>query len=231
MAGFIAPILSAVLPGLAGLFGGGQQQQVQNNSTTNQNQTGFQSGHSSSTPNLNPFQQQLASMFSSGASDLYKSSTNLAPYSTQGLQQIQNQGRGNATAIANNLAQRGLSYSPVAGNAGIQNTLNTGNQMNSFLQGIPLLQRQLQTSGLDELMKAFQVQPFGTTSDSSGQSSMTGTSNTNGTQTQTGNPTAGLFGGLGAGLFAPNSSGSGSNLSDIINIFKPKTPAGTGLMT
>ncbi len=229
MASFLAPILGAVIPGLAGLFGGGKQQQVNTNQTTNQSQQGFQSGQTSSTPNLNPFQQTLAQLFSGGAADLYKQSQNLSPYTSQGLQTIQGQGTGNAKSIANNLAARGLSFSPAAATATTQNTLNTGNQMNSFLQGIPLLQRQLQTQGLDEMMKAFGVQPFGTTTDQSGQSSMTGTSNMSGTNVQQGNPMGGLFGGLGAGLFAPNSAGTGSNLSSIIDMFKPKS-SGTGTM-
>ncbi len=221
MASFLAPILGAVIPGLAGLFGGGKQQQVNTNQTTNQSQQGFQSGQTSSTPNLNPFQQTLAQLFSGGAADLYKQSQNLSPYTSQGLQTIQGQGAGNAKSIANNLAARGLSFSPAAATATTQNTLNTGNQMNSFLQGIPLLQRQLQTQGLDEMMKAFGVQPFGTTTDQSGQSSMTGTSNMSGTNVQQGNPMGGLFGGLGAGLFAPGQNGN-SNLSNIISAFSPK---------
>jgi len=217
----IAPLLGAVLPGLAGLFGGGKQNQINSNSTTNTNQHQNYSGTNTSTPNLNPFQEQLARMFTGGAMDMYNKSTNLAPFSTQGLQQIQGQASGNSRAISNNLASRGLSYSPAAANAMTQNTLNTGNQMNSFLQGIPLLQRQLQTSSLDELMKAFGSMPFGNTQNTSGQQDMTGTSTMQGTNVQQGNPMAGLFGGLGAGLFAPGQNG-GSNLSNIIDMFKPK---------
>ncbi len=228
MASAAIPIIASILPGLAGLFGGGKQQEIQSNSTTNTNQNQNYSGQSSSNPNLNPFQAQLAALFSGGAADLFKSSSNLAPYSTQGLQTIQSQGRQNSKAIANNLAQRGLSFSPAAATPLAANTVNTGNQMSSFLQGIPLLQRQLQTQGLDELMKAFSVQPFGTTQNQSGQSQSQGTSTMNGTNVQSGNPAAGFFSGLGSGLFAPNSTGSGSNLSDIINMFKPKPQAGFG---
>ncbi len=224
MASFLAPILGAVIPGLAGLFGGGKQQQVNTNQTTNSNQNQNYSGSSTSTPNLNPFQQTLAAMFSGGAADMYNKSTNLAPYTSQGLQQIQGQNTANSKSIANNLAARGLSYSPAAGNAQTQNTLNSGSQMNTFLQGVPLLQRQLQTSSLDELMKAFQVQPFGTTQDSSGNASSTGTSTMNGTNVQQGNPLGGLFGGIGSGLFAPGQNGS-SNLSNILDLFKAK-PSG-----
>ena len=113
MASFLAPILGAVIPGLAGLFGGGKQQQVNTNQTTNTNQNQNYSGSSTSTPNLNPFQQTLAAMFSGGAADMYNKSTNLAPYTSQGLQQIQGQNTANSKSIANNLAARGaFCYSP-----------------------------------------------------------------------------------------------------------------------
>lgn len=201
MAGFVLPIIS----GLAGLFGGGQQQKT----TTSSNQTGSQQqqygSSGTTTPNLSPFQQQLAQMFTKGTMDQFQGGTNLAPYTAQGLQQIQGQGTAQGKTISNILASRGLSYSPAAATSQIQNTLNTGNQMNSFLQGVPLLQHQLQQGNLQQLMQAFGVQPTGVTTDQSGQSS--GTSQQQGQQTQTtsGNPLAGLFGGVGSAVAAmPN---------------------------
>lgn len=211
MAGFILPIMS----GLAGLFGGGQQQQQTTNQTTQQSGQGTSS--SSTTPNLSPLQQALASMFTSGASNLYNTATNLQPYTTQGLGQIQGQGTANAQAIQNAVASRGLSYSPAAETAQTQNQLNTGNQQQGFLQQIPLLQRQLQTQGLQQLMGAFGVLPTGVSTN--GQTSQSGTSTMNGTNTTTGNPMAGLFGGLGAGLAAPGGSSGMSNLSNILSMF------------
>lgn len=228
MAGFVLPILS----GLAGLFGGKSQQQQQTNQTTNQSQNQNYSGTQTNTPNLNPFQQQLAQMFTGAAMDQYKKSTNLAPYTSQGLQTIAGQGAANAKTIANNLASRGLSYSPAAATPLTQNLVNTGNQMSTFSAGVPLLERQLQDSALQNLFKAFTVQPYGTTSDTSGSSSGQSSSHTEGTGTVStpGAGLAGLIGGLGAGLAAP--SGGGSNLSDILKLFgiggsKPST----GLMT
>jgi hypothetical protein len=222
MASFVLPIIS----GLAGLFGGGSTKQTQTNQTTNQSQNQNQTygNTNTSTPNLNPFQQQLAQMFTKGAMDQFQSGTNMAPYTSQGLQQIQGQGTANSKAIANNLAARGLSYSPAAGNAMTQNTLNTGGQMNSFLQGVPLLQRQLQQGNLQQLMQAFSTMPTGVTSTGTGEASGTssGTSTTNGTQTQStpGGLLSGLFGGLGAGLAAPNANPGGeSNLSAILKMF------------
>jgi hypothetical protein len=220
MASFVLPLIS----GLAGMFGGGSSKQTNTNSTTNQSGTQSQNygNQSSSTPTLNPFQQQLAGMFSQGAMNQYTNGTNMAPYTSQGLQQIQGQGNSNSKTIANNLAARGLSYSPAAANTTTQNTLNTGNQMNSFLQGVPLLQHQLQQGNLQQLMQAFATQPTGVSTTGSGTASgtSTGTSNTVGQSTQStpGGLLAGLFSGLGGGLAAP-AQGGGSNLSSILNMF------------
>ena len=71
----LAPLIGMGISGLAGLFGGGKQNQTQQTGTQNQQfQTSNQQGTSY---NLNPFQQQLAGMFTQGAQDLYKNATNL----------------------------------------------------------------------------------------------------------------------------------------------------------
>lgn len=205
---FILPIIS----GLAGLFGGGQQQSTNTNQTSNM--TGGSYGSGSTTPNLSPLQQALAQMFTGGAAQQFASATNLQPYTTGGLQGIQQQGAGNEQAIQNAIASRGLSFSPAASTAETQNTLNTGNQMQGFMQQVPLLQRQLQTQGLQQLMQAFGVLPTGVTTNN--QQTQSGTTNTIGSGTISGNPMGGLFSGLGAGLAAPSgTAGGGSNLSNI----------------
>lgn len=220
MSAFIAPIIS----GLAGLAGGGVQQKV--NTNTSQNQQGSteqnQQGQTSGTvnPNLSPLQQQLSSLFGQQATNLASSSTNLAPYTAGGLQQIQGQGGANNQILQNLMASRGLSYSPAGTAAQAQNTLNTGNQANTFLQSIPLLQRQLQQQSLSGLISSFGALPTGTSSTGassafgSGSSQSSGQANQN--STISGNPLGGLLGGLGAGLFAPSGGGGGSNLSSII---------------
>ena len=219
MASFMLPIIS----GLAGLFGGGQQQQTNTNQTTNQSSAGTSS--SSTTPNLSPLQQALAQMFTSGAANQFASATNLQPYTTQGLSGIQGQGAQNQQAIQNAVAARGLSFSPAASTAETMNTLNTGNQMQSFEQQVPLLQRQLQTQGLQQLMQAFGVLPTGVST--TGSSTMNGTSNTQGTGTVNGNPLGGLFSGLGAGLAGPSSSTS--NLSSLLSgLFGGSSTSGLG---
>jgi hypothetical protein len=218
-----APLVGAGLSALAGLFGGKKQQETQTNQNTTQNFN--QNTSSSNTPNLNPFQQQLAQLFTQGSIDRYNKDLNLTPYTQQGMQQIAGQGAANNKIISNILAQRGLSYSPAAATGLTQNALNTGGQMNQFLSGIPLLRRDMEQDNLKGLMQAFSVQPVGSTS--TGSSSGTSTGTMTGTNVQSGNPAAGFFGGLGAGLFAPNQSGGdGTNLNQIINsIWKPK-PAG-----
>lgn len=213
MPAFLAPILASAIPAIAGLFGGRKQNETQQTQNTSQN---FNNNFSNtSTPNLNPFQQQLAQMFTQGAMDQYKSGTNLTPYTQQGMQQIAGQGAANNKMISNILAQRGLSFSPAAATGLTANALNTGGAMNNFMAGIPLLQRQMQQEDLNGLMKAFAVQPYGTTNN--GTQSGTSTGNMTGSGTTFGNPTAGFFGGLGAGLFAPNGNSGNSNLGSIID--------------
>ncbi len=213
-----APLIGMGISALSGLFGGKKQNEI--NTTQNTSQKFNTTNTSTNTPNLNPFQQQLSQLFTQGAIDQYKQGTNLAPYTSQGLQQIAGQGAANNKIISNILAQRGLSYSPAAATGLTQNAINTGGQMTSFLSGIPLLRRELERGNLDQLMKAFAVQPIGSTTSgtSSGESSGTST----GVNTQSGNPTAGFFGGLGAGMFAPNSGSS--NLSSIIDSIWGKKP-------
>ena len=189
MAAFVAPILAGV-SGLAGLFGGGTQQKQ----ATQQTSTG--TTNSSTTPNLSPIQSSLINQFTTGAENLNNQATNLTPYTAAGLQQIGQTGQTNQTQIANNLSQRGLNYSPVAANATTQNVLNTGNQQSQFLNQIPLLQRQLQQQGIQGLEQAFQVQPTAVSSTG------TSTTNTQGNGAISGNPLAGLFGGVGSGLAA-----------------------------
>jgi len=220
MASFVLPIIS----GLAGLFGGGKQGSTSTSQqgSTSQTQNGNYNTFGSSTPNLNPYQQQLQKLFTQGASNNLNNSTNLSGYSNAGLAQIGQQGSANNQQISNALAARGLQYSPVAGNALAQNTINTGNQENSFLQSVPLLQTQLSQQALQQAMQAFSTQPYGTSTTGGGTNwgATTGSSQQYGTGSQYGDPLAGLFGGLGAGLAAPmnpgGAAGGGSVLSNIL---------------
>ena len=235
-------LISGAIGGLAGLFGGGNQQKTKTSGTITNNQSGTATGTSSLTGtntgtssnqithNLSPFQKQLASLFTGGATNLYNQAADMSGYRTAGLQQI-NQGSDLANqVIKNTLASKGLAYSPLATSAETQNQLSRIGQGNQFLSGIPLLQRQLQEQSLGDLMKAFSTLPTdvsqtGTTTGTTNQTGSTTMNTTQqGTQTQqgtnliSGNPLGGLFSGLGAGLLGPSSSGNGgSNLSDILS--------------
>lgn len=196
MAAAVLPIIT----GLAGLFGGlkPQTQTQTTNSTTNQ--SGTQSQQGSTSPVFNELQQKLMGLFTQGSADFYRRGTDLNPYMSAGLQAYGSQGNANRQILDSILASRGLSFSPAAASAQTQNLLNTGNQQAQFLSQLPLLQRQLEQGGLNQLISAFGAIPTGSTSSSSGEYS--GTSNTSGTSKSTipGNPIAGALSGVGAAL-------------------------------
>lgn len=211
-------LIPGLIGGIAGLFGGGPQQKTQTSGTITN--SGSSSNTNTSTPNFSPLQQALISQFTRGASDLYDQSADLSGYAGQGLKTINSGAQLSNNILRNTLASRGMSYSPAAGTALTQDELNRQNQGSSFLSSLPLLQRQLQSQSLNQLMQAFGAIPTGSTS--------TGNSQSNSTQTQqgmnlvSGNPTAGAIAGAGAGLLGPNQSGTGSNLGDLLNMFFPK---------
>lgn len=201
MASLIAPILTGI-SGIAGLLGGGTQQKSATSQTSSGTQNTTGSSASSTTPNLSPIQQSLINQFTAGAENLANQGTNLQPYEASGLQQIGQTGNTNQQNISNTLAAKGLQYSPAAGNAYTQNTINTGNQQSQFLNQIPLLQRQIQQQNIQGLESAFQVQPTATSSTGTQNQTQTSNQTTTGNGALSGNPAAGLFSGLGAGLAA-----------------------------
>lgn len=210
MASFVLPLVS----GLAGLFGSSNKSTTNSSSNTagqtqTQNQAQSQSGF-----NLNPLQQQLTNAFSGSALNQVNNATNLTPYTQGGLENLQGQGQANQTAISNNLASRGLSFSPAASTALTQNTLNTGNQEQSFLQQVPLLQNQLQTQAQQNAENAMRAPGIATSTSGTSGGTTVNQSGTQGTSTTTGsvNPLAGLLGGLGAGGAA-----SGGSLASILS--------------
>lgn len=220
MASFVLPLIS----GLAGLFGGGTQKTVNTTGQQNGSSGGWSNGGSSNTNsfNYNPLQQATANNFLNSANNQVKNAADLTPYTQQGLQGINQQGNANASAISNNLAARGLSFSPAAGTALTQNQLNTGNQEQQFMSQVPLLQNQLQTQAQTNAENALRGSGVSQTQTGTqyGNQGSQYQGNSSGTQTTSGNPMGGLFGGLGAGLAAtPNISsilaslfgGGGSN--------------------
>src|SRR5262245_34630209 len=196
MAAAVLPIIT----GLAGLFGGLKPQQQNTTSSSTTNQSGNFNQQGSTSPVFNDLQQKLMGLFTQGSQDFYRRGTDLNPYMSAGLQAYGSQGNANRQILDNVLAARGLSHSPVAASAQLGNLLNTGNQQAQFLSTLPLLQRQLEQGGLNQLISAFGAIPTGSTSSSTGSS--TGTSSTQGTSQTSipGNPIAGALSGIGASL-------------------------------
>lgn len=244
MAALAIPLIAAAIPAIAGLFGGKKQEtkgtqdtstheESAQNNTSGQTTTGAYNGTQTATNvhNLSPLQQQLVDTFTKGAMDLNSSAADLSGYRNQGLQNINDASDAQNTVLRNTLAARGLSFSPAAGNAEMMGQQNRLNQQSSFLQGLPLLQRQLQTQAQQGLVSAFSALPTDSTqtgvSSGSSAGNMSGFSNTTGvsdrtghtnqTGTVSGNPLAGFAGGLGAGLAAPNAQGTNSNGGSIID--------------
>ena len=223
------PILAAlpwILTGVSGVAGalgnrGSTSTSTQNQTgttdqTTNQSgtttQTGTQDYKDTSMPQYTPEMARIMDYLMSTMRNRLQSSTDLSGYQTQGLQNI-NQGADLKRRVMENmLASRGLSASPTTANSISRiESGRIGDQM-SFLNQIPLLQRQLQGEDLNTYANFFKSLPVGTqrtgssttnqTGTSTGTSRTTGTTTgqATGTQTQPGNILGGLFSGLGTGL-------------------------------
>jgi hypothetical protein len=230
--GLLTAGLGSAFGGLAGLFGGGKQQKVQTNGTITNNQSGnFNTNTNNTTsPNFSPLQKALMQQFTSGATNLYNESTNLQPYESSGMEQINQGANAAGQAIAANNASRGLTFSPAGTTATNQNTLNRVNQQTQLANSIPLLQRQLQQQSLQQLMQAFQVIPTGQTQtgSQSGSTTQNSTQTQEGTNLVSGNPTAGLFSGLGAGTLASlpllsQNMNWGNNGGETQSVYDPAT--------
>ena len=198
----VNPYIAGLLPlltGGAGFFGASGPN-TQTNSTTSSSGSASGNSSSSTTPNLSPEQQQIANSFGNGAVNQYNRGTDLTPYKTSTMEGIAEQGQNNAAQIANSLASRGLSYSPAAGTALTQNTLNTGNQQNQFLSSLPLLQHQLDQGNLQQLIQSFSALPTATSTSGSFNQNQNQNSTTNQTSKTTSSPLGGLLSGVGSGL-------------------------------
>jgi hypothetical protein len=198
---FVGPILAGI-SGLAGLFGGGKQKQTTSSQTSKGTQTQSGSFTGSTTPTLSPLQEKLSQMFSSGAMNLYNQGNDMTQIRNQGLQDIGQTSDVTNKAVGNMLAQRGLSFSPAAATTQTQNLINQGNTQSQFLQSLPLLQRQFQQQNIAGLTSAFGALPTGTTQSGTNNGTTTNEGTVNQTGDVSGNPLAGLFGGVGSGLAA-----------------------------
>lgn len=212
-----------LISGLAGLFGGGTQQKQATSETSSGTQNTSGSTAASTTPELSDEQQQLANTYGEGLINQYNQGVNLQPYEASGLQNIQSSNAAAAKATNNQIAARGLSFSPAAATAETAQNINAGNQTSSFLNSLPLLQKQLTSQNLAQLVQGFSALP--TAVSSTGTSNQTQTSNTSttGNGAISGNPTAGLFSGVGAGLAATYPSLSSS-------LYGPNSTASNNLL-
>lgn len=94
------------------------------------------------------------------------------------------------------LASRGLSFSPMAANAQTQLQGERVGAGVNFMNTVPLLQRQFQTEDIENLMKFFQGLPTG--SSTTGSRTGTSSTSTNEKTTAPGNMLGGLFTGAAA---------------------------------
>jgi hypothetical protein len=198
MASLAIPLIS----GLAGLFGGGTQQKQATSQQSSGTQTTAGTTSQSTTPELSSEQQQLSNAYGEGLINQYNQGTNLSGYEASGLQNIQSSNAAAAKATNNQIAARGLSFSPAAATENTAENINAGNQTSSFLNSLPLLQKQLTSQNLQQLIGGFSALPTAVSSNGTSNQTQTSNTSTTGNGAISGNPTAGLFSGVGAGLAA-----------------------------
>lgn len=168
MAAFAIPLIGAALGGLGGLFG--NKDKVTTNTTT---------------PNLSDAQKRIAGAFTSQATN-GNTQDDLSAYRAQGMQTINDSFAPQDKAIDNNIASRGLSFSPIAAALKSQSSNSRIAQQNQFQNQLPLLKRQWDQQQFQNLLQSFQTLPTATTS----------------TSTQPQSQIGGAISGLGSGLFA-----------------------------
>jgi hypothetical protein len=211
MATLALPLITAGISGLAGLFGN-KNKTTKSTSDTTQNQSGSQSGLNTNI--MSELQGNLANTAGYAALQQMRNAGDTSGIVAQGLQKVNEGGDIRSKILKNILASRGLSFSPTASSAVAQGESDRVGQGTEFLSQVPQLQRQMQMDSIKQLMSVFSALPMDTATNQNYSSS--GETHTTGTGTQPGSPTAGLLGGFGAGLMAPNSPGGGSNLSSIL---------------
>jgi hypothetical protein len=178
MAAFAVPLAMAGIQGLAGLFGGRKQVTTatgtQDSATTN-----------NYSPEQQRFMQQIMQQYQQ-----QMNGTDLSGYQQQGLQDINRTSDASEMAIKNILAQRGLSFSPAASSALVQNKVGQAGQQSQFLNSIPLLQYKLKADAV-----------AGAGAYSNGQRVNTSTHTTSSQRQEgSGNMLGGMFAGIGTGI-------------------------------
>lgn len=138
------------------------------------------------TPGATNLSNQVGSQYA----NLAQSSTNLQPYESQQVEQINQNSNSQSQAQQAALAARGLSTSPVAGTVAAQTQAQRVGQISNLESSIPLLQQQLTTQNLSAansyLANAPKTQAVTGTQDQTGTTSQTGSTTQTGSQTGTG---------------------------------------------
>lgn len=209
-----AIFLPALMAGLSAISGGllnkkqTQQQSgtsdVTSNSTTNTTQNIDQS----STPTYDPLQLQMRNFIMNQFFNRQNPNAinNLVQqHIGQGTNAINEGAQGSEQALQAALAARGLSYSPVAGQAIGQQQADRIGQITQLQGQAPLLADQMQGSRLTDFASFLKGLPTGThttgTNTSMGTTTGTQTGTSTGTMTTPGNVAGGAFGGA-AGMLA-----------------------------
>lgn len=199
------PLITSGISALSGLFGG--RKQTANNQQTN-NST------STSTPNLTPFQNMIQTILGQKAVDNLDKDTDLSGYAASGLREINSGAEIAKKVAANNVAARGLSYSPAGFNPLQVIDSNRVAEGTDLINRLPLLQKQLNQQDLATLANIFQVMPKASTQTTN----QTGTSLVE----NPGNMAGGALSGAAQGLMAPSSPGGVSNIQAILDAFRKK---------
>lgn len=179
---FLAPILSAAIPALGGIFGNRPQTSTQGG--TSQSNQGGTSMPVLSAEGAGAF-QNLSDIFQG-----LKAGTDLSGYEASQAQGIANNSDIAKKLAIENLAAHGITTGAAPGTALTAQDSSRIAQMNQLHQQIPLIQNQLQSSLLNLGTNLFRALPEGTNT--------TGFQNTaqQGNVTQPGNILGGLFGNL-----------------------------------
>lgn len=170
------------------------------NTNANTNQNYNQSG--SSTPTYDASTDYLRKILNNQVLQNLQNPTDLTGYESSGAAGINSTGDAQKTSLNQNLASRGLTYSPVAATSNAAVDQNTGNQINSLHNSIPLIQQQLYEQKLSDALGQFKANPFGTSTAGQGSSAGTTQSTTDTNSTSKTTPAGGILGGILGGIGA-----------------------------
>jgi hypothetical protein len=195
----VVAALPAIIGGISSVAGAALSKSPSSSNSTSNKQ------NSTSTPVEDPAWKGLRDQLINMSMQRLGSSTDMSGYTNSGIENINTASDAATIARNNTLAARGLSSSPIAGNADILSQNDRAGNIAEFQNTIPLLQRDMYNQDWNQALGLFNNRPKGLTS--------TGSSSGTNTQTADQSILPGLFGGLGEMI-------SGGYLTDL---FKKKT--------